>query len=121
MPRGPRLDAPGLLQHVIVRGIEQRPIFLSDADRQDGVRRLARLVPETQTACLAWCFLSNHLRLLVRSGPRGVAHFMRRFLTGYVEQTQSHPRNIDESWLAVEGPDAPSAAGRRDPFDPRIL
>ena len=30
MPRGPRLDAPGTLHHVIVRGIERRKIVDND-------------------------------------------------------------------------------------------
>ena len=34
MPRQPRLDAPGLLQHVMARGIERRKIFLDDKDRE---------------------------------------------------------------------------------------
>jgi hypothetical protein len=34
MPRGPRLDAPGTLHHIIVRGIERRRIFESDRDRE---------------------------------------------------------------------------------------
>lgn len=83
MPRGPRLDAPGVVHHVMVRGIEQCDIFRSDDDRFDFVRRLARLLPDTQTTCLAWCLLSNHLHLVLRSGPRGLAHLMRRLLTGY--------------------------------------
>jgi hypothetical protein len=29
----PRLDAPGVLQHVMVRGIERTQIFRADADR----------------------------------------------------------------------------------------
>jgi putative transposase len=33
MPRSARLDMPGLLQHVIVRGIEKRDIFFEDGDR----------------------------------------------------------------------------------------
>ena len=43
MPRQPRLDAPGTLHHVMVRGLERRPIFREDADRADFVARLARL------------------------------------------------------------------------------
>ena len=43
MPRGPRLDAPDVLHHVMVRGIERRPIFRDDADRADFVARLAEL------------------------------------------------------------------------------
>ncbi len=35
MPRGPRLDAPGTLHHVIVRGIEKRKIVDNDDDRKN--------------------------------------------------------------------------------------
>ena len=44
MARGPRLDAPGVLHHVMVRGIERRPLFRDDRDRDDFVERLAGLV-----------------------------------------------------------------------------
>jgi hypothetical protein len=44
MPRGPRLDAPGVLQHVMARGIEQRLLFRDDHDRQDFLDRLGTLV-----------------------------------------------------------------------------
>jgi hypothetical protein len=37
MPGQARLDAPGVLHHVMVRGIEGSPIFLEDQDRQDFV------------------------------------------------------------------------------------
>lgn len=83
MPRGSRLDAPGMLHHVVVRGLEHCAIFARDDDREDFVGRLARLLPETETACLAWCLVPNHVQLALRSGPRGLAHFMRRLLTGY--------------------------------------
>ncbi len=43
MPRGPRLDAPGVLHHVMVRGIERRAPFRDDRDRDEFVRRLAEL------------------------------------------------------------------------------
>jgi len=43
MPRGPRLDAPGVLHHVMARGIERHRIFQDDADREDFVQRLARV------------------------------------------------------------------------------
>jgi len=33
MPRKARIDAPGALHHIIVRGIERREIFKDDADR----------------------------------------------------------------------------------------
>ena len=83
MPRLARLDAPGLLQHIIIRGIERRAIFRDDFDRENFLERLSRLVPETQTVCYAWVFMSNHAHFLLRSGLGGIAHLMRRLLTGY--------------------------------------
>jgi putative transposase len=83
MPRGSRLDAPGALHHVMVRGIEGRSIFADDVDRQEWVDRLATIGPETGLAVLAWALLPNHVHLLVRTGERPLATTMRRLLTGY--------------------------------------
>ena len=50
MPRQARLDAPGLLQHVMARGIERREIFKDDQDRQSFLERLALILEETLLA-----------------------------------------------------------------------
>ena len=83
MPRQARLDAPGTLHHVILRGTEKRRIVDDDKDRQNFVTRLGDLAKDTQTPIYAWSLLTNHAHLLLRSGPLGLAKFMRRFLTGY--------------------------------------
>lgn len=83
MPRSSRLDAPGVLHHVIIRGIERRKIFLDDEDRDDLLDRVSELLPETRTACYAWALMPNHAHFLLRSGPDGISHLMRRLLTGY--------------------------------------
>ncbi len=41
MPRGPRLDAPGVLHHVIARGLERRALFRDARDRAGFVARVA--------------------------------------------------------------------------------
>ena len=41
MPRQPRLDSPDVLHHVMVRGIERRPLLLDDQNRDGFVARLA--------------------------------------------------------------------------------
>jgi REP element-mobilizing transposase RayT len=84
MPRTARLDIPGLLQHVIVRGIEKRPIFLDDEDRTAFVERFSTLLVETGTQCYAWALMTNHFHLLIVPQRETLAHFMRRLLTGYV-------------------------------------
>ena len=83
MPRLARLDAPGVLHHVMVRGIERRAIFRHDQDRQDFLKRLAVLLPECHMQCYAWVLMKNHVHLLLRSGVTGISQLMRRLLTGY--------------------------------------
>jgi putative transposase len=83
MPRTARLDIPDLLQHVIVRGIERRDIFMDDDDRRDFVQRFQFLLEQTGVDCLAWSLMSNHFHLLLRPRLTTLAKFMRRLLTGY--------------------------------------
>ena len=83
MPRSARIDIPGLLQHVIIRGIERRDIFLDDNDKLLFLERLSKLLSSTGTDCLAWSLMSNHFHLLLRSNSTRLSLFMRRLLTGY--------------------------------------
>lgn len=45
LPRSARLDAPGVLRHVMGRGMEGRKIFLNN-DRDDFIARLKHLVDD---------------------------------------------------------------------------
>ena len=93
MPRHARLDIPGLLQHVIVRGIERRDIFLDDQDRQSFIDRFSTLLHKTNTECLAWALMTNHFHLLLYPRQVKLAIFMRRLLTGHaVTFNQRHRR-----------------------------
>ena len=83
MPRLARLDAPGVLHHVMIRGIERRKIFRDNKDRDDLLERLSVILPETGTSCYAWALMSNHAHFLFRSGEAGISGVMRRLLTGY--------------------------------------
>ncbi len=83
MPRQARIDFPGLLQHVIVRGVAQSDIFATDKDRDDFVSRLGSLLNETKTLCYAWALLDNHVHLLLLPTEQPLARLMRRLLTGY--------------------------------------
>ncbi len=96
MPRQARLDAPGVLQHIMARGIERREIFRDDKDRQSFLDRLALILEKTQTQCYAWALIPNHFHLLLRTDPSASAdasrcragatplsNVMRRLMTGY--------------------------------------
>lgn len=83
MPRQARLDAPGTLHHVIVRGIEKRRIVDDKADRDNFVSRMGQIASETEAVIYAWAVMTNHAHILLRSGPYGLSKCMQRFLIGY--------------------------------------
>jgi len=83
MPRQARLDSPGTLHHVILRGIEKKNIVDDKYDRANMVSRLGELAEETNTSIYAWALMSNHMHILLKSSTYGLSQFMRRLLTGY--------------------------------------
>ena len=94
MPRKARIDAPGALHHIIVRGIERRKIFYDDNDRDNLLERLGNILTDTKTSCFAWALIPNHLHLLLRTGVTPIATVMRRLLTGYaVSFNRRHHRH----------------------------
>jgi len=94
MPRRSRIDATGALQHVIARGIERRKIFQDDTDREKFLKRLAAILKDTHTLCVAWALLPNHFHLLLITGQMPISTVMRRLLTGYaVNYNRRHRRH----------------------------
>lgn len=83
MPRSARLDTPGTLHHVIIRGIKRRPIVDVDHDRNAFVERLGQLSTGLKTPIYAWALITNHAHILLRSVLEGLSAFMRKLLTGY--------------------------------------
>jgi len=82
-PGQARLDAPGTLHHVTIRGIEQRQIVDDDENRKNFVDRTEFVALGTDTAIYAWAFMRNHAHILLRSGPQDLSKYMKRFRTGY--------------------------------------
>jgi len=94
MARQSRLDAAGILHHVIIRGIERRRIFSDDGDRKDFLRRCGVVFPETTISCYAFALMPNHVHLLLRTGLTPLSTAMARLLTGYaVHFNAAHRRH----------------------------
>ncbi len=62
-PRGPRLDAPGALHHVMIRGVDRQGIFRTEEDHEDFLQRLAPISQCTGLRPFAWVLLPNHAHL----------------------------------------------------------
>lgn len=83
MPRQARLDAPGVLHHVMARGIEQGLIFRNYHDREDFIWRLSELALKQAWTVYAWALMPNHFHLLVRTGKKPLSRNMRALMSGY--------------------------------------
>ena len=94
MPRQARIDATGVIHYVMARGMERKPIFRDNTDRELFLQRLGTLAEKTSTTVYAFALTPNHFHLLLRSGPEGLSLFMRRLLTGYaVSFNKRHRRS----------------------------
>jgi putative transposase len=85
MPRQARLDVPGALHHIIVRGLDKSKIFKDDQDKAKFLERLGQNVLEADCSIYAWVLLDNHVHLLFRSGRHGISVVMRKLLTWYAQ------------------------------------
>ena len=84
MPRQARLTCPGLVHHVMARGIEGREIFKDDDDRELFLTRLVDVMQSPGSGQLyAWALMSNHFHLLIRPEQEVLSHTMSRLLTGH--------------------------------------
>jgi len=85
MPRRARLDIPGALHHIMVRGINKATIFEDDQDRVQFLNRLGENVFDGRAAVYAWALMTNHAHILFKSGKQGISTVMRRQLTWYAQ------------------------------------
>jgi REP element-mobilizing transposase RayT len=83
MPRKARLDVPGALHHIMVRGINRSAIFDDDQDRQKFLDRMGANIVEAKCSIYAWVLMTNHIHLLFKSGGKGISTVMRKLLTWY--------------------------------------
>ena len=85
MPRQARLDVPGALHHIMVRGIDKSKIFRDDEDKARFLERLGQNVEEGKSAVYAWALMDNHVHILFKSGKDGISTVMRKLLTWYAQ------------------------------------
>ena len=85
MPRQARLDVPGALHHIMVRGIDKSNIFRDVQDKARFLERLGQNVQDAKCSVYAWVLMDNHVHILFRSGQGGISSVMRKLLTWYAQ------------------------------------
>jgi len=84
MTRRPREDEPGSWHHVTNRALARRSFFETRADIRMFLSGIARAVRRGQIEVHAWCVLTTHFHLLVRSPKGELSAAMQRIQNQYV-------------------------------------
>jgi len=85
MARRPRIVAPGLLYHVIVRGNQRQKTFLRPRDYQAYLERLTKYCQKYGVTLYAYCLMPNHVHLLLECGEEPLAKFMQGIQQSYTQ------------------------------------
>jgi REP-associated tyrosine transposase len=85
MARRPRVFAPGILYHVIVRGNHRQKTFQNGRDYQTYLERLARYRRQFGINVYAYCLMPNHVHLLVETGSQPLSRFMQGLQQSYTQ------------------------------------
>jgi putative transposase len=99
MARQPRLDLPGVPQHVIQRGNNRQPCFLQERDYRFYLESLHEA--STQTGCRvhAYVLMTNHVHLLITpEGVGAISHVMQRLGRRYVAYFNQAYRRSGTLW-----------------------
>lgn len=85
MSRRPRVFAPGLLYHVIVRGNQRRKTFRRDEDYKAYLDRLEKYRGRCRVKIYAYCLMPNHVHLLLETGTTPLAKLMQGLQQSYTQ------------------------------------
>lgn len=80
MARIPRIDLPGMAQHIIRRGNDRQACFADDADNLHYRQELRQAAPEHDCAVHAYVLTANHVHLLVTPHAPGASSRMMQAL-----------------------------------------
>ena len=78
MARSLRVQIAGGAYHVTSRGVRRQPIFRDDDDRFSFLSLLETVVRRHGWSCLAYCLMSTHYHLVVRTPEADLAIGMQR-------------------------------------------
>jgi REP element-mobilizing transposase RayT len=83
MARLLRLEYPGAIYHVTIRGNNRRELFADDEDRKRFLARLGEYREEYGVRVYAFCLMNNHVHLAVETPNANLGRFLHRLQTAY--------------------------------------
>jgi REP element-mobilizing transposase RayT len=88
MPRPLRVHVANAFYHATLRGNHRQDIFREDGDRRLLNAIVARSLAMYDARIHAYCWMSNHLHLLVQVGHEPLGSLMRQIASGYARAFQ---------------------------------
>ncbi len=85
MARQPRIEFPGALYHVMVRGNQGQRIFRDDQDRSQYIGRLKNCKKAYSFRPYAFVLMVNHVHLLMETGWVPLSRIMQRLSSSYTQ------------------------------------
>lgn len=99
MPRQPRLDLPGIPQHVVQRGNDRQPCFFREEDYLRYLSELRELVLRRNCAVHAYVLMTNHVHLLLTPSAVGqVGGLMQALGRRYVRYVNDRYHRSGTLW-----------------------
>lgn len=86
MPRKPRLHVDGAFYHVILRGNHRDSIFFRAADRDRFAALVAENIERFRMRVHAFCWMSNHVHLLVQVADIPLGRALMRIAGRYARE-----------------------------------
>ena len=84
MPRLGRHECDSNIYHVTARGVGQQVIFESDEDRRQLGLLMRACLGKFDVELFAWCFMQNHIHLLIKPGKIPLARIFQRVIPSFV-------------------------------------
>lgn len=84
MPRKPRKGSGSGIYHIIIRGINRQTIFEDEEDKIRLLKTLEKFKNISKYKLYSYCFMDNHIHLLIREVEEPISLTMKRISASYV-------------------------------------
>ncbi|TWU25330.1 chromosomal replication initiation protein [Novipirellula galeiformis] len=94
MARQLRVQFPGAIYHIVTRGDGRRPLFHDDGHYDRMTKGLKEEVTRSGWKILAFCWMPNHIHLLLQTPEPNLARGMQHWLSGFANWYAKRNRRV---------------------------
>lgn len=84
MPRTARVKSKTGIYHVVLRGINRQTVFFDDEDKEVFLNRVKLAKDKFHFTLYAFCFMGNHVHLVIQETPFPIGKIMQFLLASYI-------------------------------------